>query len=105
LSLTETCLEIILQEKVKIRNHIAPQVRTSNLNIPRLGGNTLGRDSLLGNDFLDFNPQLLIEVGPLSDSDLLLDYLYKLILPLMYSFFFLSRMKFLYWVRKTMRVV
>jgi len=75
LSLTETCLEIILQEKVKIRNHIAPQVRTSNLNIPRLGGNTLGRDSLLGNDFLDFNPQLLIEVGPLSDSDLLLDYL------------------------------
>lgn len=75
LNLTETCFEIILQEKVKIKSYFNSIVKAGNLNIPGLGKNTLGKDSLLGSDFFDFNPQLLIEVGPLSDSDLLLDYL------------------------------
>lgn len=75
LSLTETCFEIILQETVRIKILHNSSIKAGNLNIPRLGRNTLGKDSLLGSDFLDFSPQLLIEIGPLSDSELLLDYL------------------------------
>ncbi len=76
LELTKTCFEIILQEMVRIKTQFSSVVKTCKDNIPGIGNNELGRDTLLGHDFIDFNPQLLIEIGPLSDSDLLLNFLY-----------------------------
>jgi hypothetical protein len=76
LSLTETCFEIILQEKVRIQSHFPPVRKTCADSVPGLGNNFLGRDSLLGKEFIDGNPQLVITIGPLSDSDTLLDFLF-----------------------------
>jgi hypothetical protein len=76
LRLTETCFEIILQEKVQIKTQFSPLVNTCLDKIPVLGTIVLGLNSSLGNDVIDGNPQLLIEIGPLSESDSLLSFLF-----------------------------
>jgi hypothetical protein len=78
LSLTETCFEIILQEKVRIKIQFTPVIKTYSGEVQNLGSFTLGLDSTLGQDVIDGNPQLYIEIGPLSEGNFLLDYLYGL---------------------------
>lgn len=76
LRLTETCFEIILQEKVQIKTQSSPVVNAYLDKLPVLGTIVLGLDTSLGNDVLDGSPQLLIEIGPLSKSDSLLSFLF-----------------------------
>jgi hypothetical protein len=76
LSLTETCFEIILQEKVRFKTQFSPIVKTYIEKVPDLNCVTLGKNSSLGYDVVDGNPQLLIEIGPLIKSDSLLSYLF-----------------------------
>jgi predicted component of type VI protein secretion system len=78
INLTETCFEIILQEKVQIKKKFASVVKTYLDKTPDLGTVTLGLDSSLGHDIIDGNPQLLIEIGPLFESDSLLNFLFGL---------------------------
>ncbi len=76
LDLTQTCFEIILQEKVHLKKHSSPVAVTFQDEIQSLGICSLGKNTMLGNQFSDYNPQLLIEIGPLSESNLLLSFLY-----------------------------
>lgn len=78
LNLTETCFEIILQEKVQMKTQFTSVIKTYLNEIPDLGTIALGMDSTLGYDVIDGNPQLIIEVGPLYKSDSLLSYLFGL---------------------------
>ena len=75
-SLTETCFEIILQEKVQFKSQFSAMAQAYKEKVPDLKHVTLGKDSSLGFDFVDKNPQLLIEIGPLSKSDSLLSFLF-----------------------------
>ena len=75
LSLTETCFEIILQEKVQIRTQFSSVIKAYLDKTAGLGTVTLGLDSSLGHDIIDGNPQLLIEIGPLFESDSLMNFL------------------------------
>jgi len=78
LKLTETCFEIILQEKVQIKTLFSSRVSNYPGKMPGLGNVELGIDSALGLDVIDGNPQLLIEIGPLAESDSLLNFLFGL---------------------------
>lgn len=76
LSLTETCFEIILQERVRFKTQLSALAKTFKGNVPDLKCVTLGKNSSLGHDVVDGNPQLLIEIGPLIKSDSLLSFLF-----------------------------
>jgi len=76
LSLTETCFEIILQEKVQFKTQFSAIVKTYIEIDPDLNSVILGKNSTLGHDVIDGNPQLLIEIGPLNKSDSLLSFLF-----------------------------
>jgi hypothetical protein len=76
LSLTETCFEIILQEKVQFKTQFSPIVKTYIEKDPDLNSVILGKNSTLGHDVVDGNPQLLIEIGPLIKSDSLLSFVF-----------------------------
>ncbi len=76
LSLTETCFEIILQEQVQFKTQLSAIVKTYIEKVPDLNCVILGKNSSLGNDVVDGNPQLLIEIGPLLKSDSLLSFLF-----------------------------
>jgi hypothetical protein len=75
LPLTETCFEIILQEKVNFSTIQCPPAGIEENHIPSLNASCLGVNSLLGNICVDHNPQLQIKIGPLRDSDTLLQFL------------------------------
>jgi type VI secretion system protein ImpH len=75
LSLIETCFSIILQEKVVIETVYRPSLLTYDNISSALGSNTLAYNSLLGDSVIDNNPGLIIEIGPLADSNSLLSYL------------------------------
>ena len=77
-SLTETCFEIILQEKVQIKKSFPSVVKTYLGTTPDLGTITLGLDSSMGQDVIDVNPQILIEIGPIFKSEFLLNFLFGL---------------------------
>jgi hypothetical protein len=78
LQLTETCFEIILQEKVQIRMLYLPVIKNYPNRLQGVGDITLGINSSLGQDVIDGNSQLVIEIGPLLESDSLLSHLYGL---------------------------
>ena len=75
LELTQACFEIILQEHVQIRKCYEVLKEETGIKLPELNNCSLGVNSLLGNTCIDNNLQLIIEVGPLSDSNKLLSYL------------------------------
>jgi len=75
LGLTEACFEIILQEHVKFSDlinsvHPDPFVQSNSL-----FKSVLGVSSLCGNTQLNSIGGLLIEIGPLQESDSLIEYL------------------------------
>jgi type VI secretion system protein ImpH len=76
LCLAENCFEIILQEKVHFKTQFSPIVIANLEEVPDLNCVILGKNSSLGHDVIDGNPQLLIEIGPLMKSDSLLSFLY-----------------------------
>lgn len=75
LPLTETCFEIILQEKVKFSTTQCPPTVIEESHIPSLNACCLGVNSLLGNICVDHNPLLQIKIGPLRNSVSLLQFL------------------------------
>ena len=75
LQLTETCFEIILQEKVKFNTTNCPPSVIEERYIPSLNACYLGVNSLLANICVDHNPLLQIKIGPLRDSVSLLQFL------------------------------
>lgn len=76
ISLVETCFRIILQEEVEISTVYYPAVLTYSNNFSTLGNNTLGYNTLLGTSYTDHNPQIVIQIGPLADSNSLVSYLF-----------------------------
>jgi hypothetical protein len=75
LNLTESCFEIILQEKVRIKQGQTAAGKHYTGRLAALGEITMGFDSTLGSGMMDHNPQLYIEIGPLMDSTSLLSFL------------------------------
>jgi hypothetical protein len=75
IDLTQSCVEVILQEKVHICCQYEPMTAFFENVAPDLGNVYLGRDSTLGYAFLDGNPGLKITIGPLLQRDSLLSYL------------------------------
>jgi hypothetical protein len=73
LKLTETCLEIILQEKIAIKQENNHSILFTGSALP-VGQIRLGLDSSLGDTVIDSNPQITVEIGPLSDSNDLMDF-------------------------------
>lgn len=75
LKLTETCFEILLQEHVKINTLYQSSNSATYTHTYILGENLLGINSLIGNRLIDHNPQIIIEIGPLINSNLLISYI------------------------------
>ena len=75
LKLTETCFEIILQERVQIRQNQKMALRDYAGNVPLLNNSKLGFDSILGNTYSDGNSLLKIEIGPLLKSNDFMEYI------------------------------
>ena len=75
LDLTQTCFEIILQESVSIETIYLPMEIKNDFENPALSKSTLDIDTLLGNTCMDYNPHLKITVGPLLNSNSLINFL------------------------------
>lgn len=75
ISLTETCFEIILQERVSLKTFSMPLLANPDQNKPGLGQSILGYSAISGNFCCVNNPGILIEIGPLLDSSSLMNYL------------------------------
>ena len=76
ISLIETCFNIILQEKVTINTEYCPATLTYGDNFSLLGNNMLGYNTLLGSSCTDHNQGMVIQIGPLADSNSLISYLF-----------------------------
>jgi hypothetical protein len=76
IGLTETCFRIVLQEPIRIATVYKPLDLKSDTFYSILGSNSLGYNSLTGDSCIDYNPRLIVEIGPLSDSNALLSYLF-----------------------------
>jgi type VI secretion system protein ImpH len=75
LKLTETCFEIILQERVRINTLLHSSISTIHNGVPVLRENMLGVNSILGSYCIDHNPRVVIELGPLNNSSTLINYI------------------------------
>ncbi|HLO57289.1 MAG TPA: hypothetical protein VK179_00970 [Bacteroidales bacterium] len=73
LALTETCLEIIIQEIIRIKQENNRAIKYTGSALP-VGQMHLALESTLGESFPDANPLITIEIGPLMNSDDLMDY-------------------------------
>ena len=75
LALTETCFEIILQEKVRFKTDYNSYALIPENELVPVHKNKLGVNTFLGNKCIDLNPRLTIAVGPLQQSDSLIRFL------------------------------
>lgn len=75
LGLTETCFEIILQEQVRFKIEPVPKSIEPEHFIPILSTSILGYNAMCSNVCQDNNPEIRIEIGPLRNSDSLMNYL------------------------------
>ena len=75
LGLTETCFEIVVQEKVRLKSIRETTYHKSDQELPGLGSGCLGVNTTCGNSFPDHNPGILIEIGPLKESDSLMSFI------------------------------
>jgi hypothetical protein len=75
ISLTETCFMIILQEPIKIEKIYTPLVIKTDMHFSALGKPLLGYNSLIGDSYIDYNPGIMIKIGPLINSNALMSFL------------------------------
>ena len=75
LGLTEACFEIIIQEKVRLKSKGEATYHETDQELPGLGSAYLGFNTICGNSFPDHNPGILIEIGPLRESDSLMSFI------------------------------
>lgn len=90
LPLTAQSLELLLNEKVQVRQIIAPAVHTRSGFNHTLGGRQLGVDLVCGDAFVEDSPELECIIGPLQHAQVS-DYLeggeYFTFLQIFYQFF------------------